>query len=296
MLVSTTILWEVADRLDLSPMEYVVMDSICHLSKSTGWCYMGRVPMAKQFKITKGGLLKIIQRLEVGGLLDREMEKGHLRPTETWTKLYLEVKEKKEGGTQSIPDGIQSVPDIEPGRGKQSVPNGTQSIPEGGTQSVPNISILNKEVFKEEVLLTPTPLENESLKKNEAEKKVARWAAGRMEQYKIWLDELKIPEGEARELVLEWLEYKATEKHQYYGSIKYLKTFIEQLNEFSGKDFNQAKRIIKTSIANTSAGIYPVSKSRSNGKHEQTDATSHDRAVRIAASAYAAANGISNDG
>jgi hypothetical protein len=135
-----------------------------------------------------------------------------------------------------------------------------------------------------ENVLPPNPLKGESLEtetfdlleNKEPQKRVARGAAVRMEEYRTWLVDLGFKEGPATDLVLEWLEYK-TGRREYYSSQKTLSTFVERLRELSGGNFENAKTIVRTAIGNTSQGIYPL-KNQSNGNSKGTKVTDEDLA------------------
>jgi hypothetical protein len=71
-----------------------------------------------------------------------------------------------------------------------------------------------------------------------------------------------------------WLKYKK-EKRQSYKSDMSIKTFIDQLNDFSDGSPETAKKIINASIANNWAGIFPPDKRKINGNEQLATAAEH---------------------
>jgi len=57
-------------------------------------------------------------------------------------------------------------------------------------------------------------------------------------------------------LVIDWIEYKKSEKKQSYKTEKSLKTFINRLIKLSDGNFEKAKDLIETSIANNWSGLF----------------------------------------
>lgn len=60
-------------------------------------------------------------------------------------------------------------------------------------------------------------------------------------------------------LVIDWIEYKKSEKKQSYKTEKSLKTFINRLIKLSDGVFEKAKELIETSIANNWSGLFASS-------------------------------------
>jgi hypothetical protein len=107
----TTILHEKRKEANMSMNEYVLTDTIHHLSRDR-WCNMSRETMANEFWLTKPWIIKIVDRL----CLEWWIEKGvkwELKTTYKWEELIYT------NGKQSIPEVVNKVIQV----GKQSIPN-----------------------------------------------------------------------------------------------------------------------------------------------------------------------------
>ena len=107
----TTILHEPRKTAGLSMNEYVLTDTIHHLSRGR-WCNMSRETMSKEFWLTKPWGIKIVDRLCTEWWIEKE-EKWALRTTSKWEELIYT------NGKQSIPQSVNKVIQV----GKQSIPN-----------------------------------------------------------------------------------------------------------------------------------------------------------------------------
>ena len=87
----TTINHEARKKLNLSWMEYGLADTIYHLSnnpKKKGWCYASKNYLAATLGITPRAIFKMLNRLEIKGLIERQANTQYLRVTKEW---YSEV-------------------------------------------------------------------------------------------------------------------------------------------------------------------------------------------------------------
>jgi len=115
---------EVRRDFDISVLEYVVCDWVYVLSTNpesnfSGWCYAGKEQLAKDFGITKPGLLKLIAKMIDIGLIEKHPETRYLRTTRKWN---IEVFT---GSKQSLPQDNKVYE-----KGKQSLPlDSKQSLP-----------------------------------------------------------------------------------------------------------------------------------------------------------------------
>ncbi len=76
-------------------------------------------------------------------------------------------------------------------------------------------------------------------------------------------------------LILDWVEYKKTEKKQSYKTEKGLKAFVNRLIKISSGNLEKAKEIVETSMANNWSGIFaPNSKPKDNEKRNSGGFTS----------------------
>lgn len=121
---------------ELSLLEYTLCDMIYFLSTqpksaSPGWCYMSKQVMALELGITKRGVLKLLERLEENGFVDKNADTKFLKTTEKWNQVYGFA-----GGEQSSP----MVNKVRTG--------GEQSSPTGGEQSSPNNIYTNNNKIK----------------------------------------------------------------------------------------------------------------------------------------------------
>lgn len=103
---------EVLQEYDLSFFEAGILERVRYFSEydetGSGWCYVGKLRLAKEFNISKRGLDKAINRLVDGNLLIKN-EKG-------WLQVNLPTGNKVQGA-QSAPRNKVPI------RGEQSAPN-----------------------------------------------------------------------------------------------------------------------------------------------------------------------------
>jgi hypothetical protein len=83
----TTIIHHLREQLKITSNEYIVADTIHKTSntKDYPYCKIGREKIAKCAGISRRAVIKIINKLENKGLIERN-EKDHLRTTELWAK------------------------------------------------------------------------------------------------------------------------------------------------------------------------------------------------------------------
>ncbi len=118
-LLYTNIQHSIRRELDISCLEYALVDMIYHLSTKPdsaviGWCYKSKDQLALEIGITKQGLLKMIDRLILCGLLEKNAETRYLKTTEKYFgKLFTDSKQSlPKGGKQSLPLGVNKVDPI----------------------------------------------------------------------------------------------------------------------------------------------------------------------------------------
>jgi len=103
---------EVLQEYDLSFFEAGILERVRYFSEydesGSGWCYVGKMRLAKEFNISKRGLDKAINRLVEHNLLIKN-EKG-------WLQVSLPVGNKVQGEQSSPRNKV-------PIRGEQSAPN-----------------------------------------------------------------------------------------------------------------------------------------------------------------------------
>lgn len=120
MLEYTNINHRARRALGLSLNEYSVADMVYHLSSNPkapkqGWCTMTRENMGKEIDLTKRGLIKLVDRLESMGIVEKNYE-GNLRITSKWYETV--VNKVHQHGEQSSPDTVNKVHQL----GEQSTP------------------------------------------------------------------------------------------------------------------------------------------------------------------------------
>ena len=103
---------EVLQEYDLSFFEAGILERIRYFSEydesGSGWCYVGKMRLAKEFNVSKRGLDKAINRLVEHNLLIKN-EKG-------WLQVSLPIGNKVQGEQSSPRNKV-------PFRGEQSAPN-----------------------------------------------------------------------------------------------------------------------------------------------------------------------------
>ena len=118
-LLYTNIQHEIRRDLDISCLEYVLVDMIYHLSTKPdsaviGWCYKSKEQLALEIGLTKQGLLKMVDRLILCGLLEKNVDTRYLKTTEKYfSKLFTNGKQSlPQGSKQSLPLGVNKVDPI----------------------------------------------------------------------------------------------------------------------------------------------------------------------------------------
>ena len=118
-LLYTNIQHNLRRDLDISCLEYVLVDMIYHLSTKPdsaviGWCYKSKEQLALEIGITKQGLLKMIDRLILCGLLVKNAETRYLKTTEKYFgKLFTDGKQSlPQESKQSLPKAVNKVDPI----------------------------------------------------------------------------------------------------------------------------------------------------------------------------------------
>lgn len=128
-LIYTNILHNPRKILWLSVIEYVVCDMIYHLSNNPkhNWCIMTRENMWKEVWLSKQWLMKVIERLILCWLIEKDENTKFIKTTQ---KRY----------DVCIKDGKQSLPTVNNmySDGKQSSPT-VNKVDRHGKQSLPNI-------------------------------------------------------------------------------------------------------------------------------------------------------------
>lgn len=110
-LIYITLICSVRDELEITNSEYILADTIYHLSnnpnnKIPGWCYASRQTLAKTVGITERAIRKMIANLESKNLIEKDETTKHLRTTEKWyQKAVLERNnsENRQDGTKFRP-------------------------------------------------------------------------------------------------------------------------------------------------------------------------------------------------
>jgi predicted transcriptional regulator len=85
---STTIIHPVRKALGISPAEYCLIDTVMKLANNRasivpGWYYGSKQELADDMEVTRQGLIKMLNRLEQEGLIERH-PKGYIRHTQKW--------------------------------------------------------------------------------------------------------------------------------------------------------------------------------------------------------------------
>jgi Meiotically up-regulated gene 113 len=90
---STTIVHAVRKLLKISTLEYCFLDTAMKLANSKkartpGWCSEPKESLAKEFRITRSGVYRMIKRLEAKGLMERN-EEGEIRSSKKWYDSFV---------------------------------------------------------------------------------------------------------------------------------------------------------------------------------------------------------------
>ena len=110
-----TLFYDVAEQLEISWPEYLLLDMVYHLSYKTGYCYKTPAAMADNLRLTKRAVNYMIVRLAERGLLER-LTNHTLRVTEVYSSnQYISGKKvptppksgksKTLGGKLTTPSG-----------------------------------------------------------------------------------------------------------------------------------------------------------------------------------------------
>ena len=96
----TTILHEIRIALGLSVLEYCVADTINRLSTNTkskipGWCYASKVFLGKGLGITEQGVHKILNKLILKGIVEKDDETKYIRTTQIWYDNVVVINTKQ---------------------------------------------------------------------------------------------------------------------------------------------------------------------------------------------------------
>lgn len=145
----TTILHDVRARLDISWVEYGLLDTIYHLgagpSSVDRWCHASKNFLAeKVLGVSKVATLSMIERMIKKGLLEKHPETKHLRTTQLWYEAVYIYTEGKE----TLPAGKETLPKI----GKETLPNNNTHI----IKTNNNSSLLETESHTEQGTLPPS--------------------------------------------------------------------------------------------------------------------------------------------
>lgn len=90
---STTIVHAVRKLLKISTLEYCFLDTVMKMAnskkaKTPGWCSEPKESLAKEFRITRSGIYRMIKRLEVKSLIERN-EEGEVRSSKKWYDSFV---------------------------------------------------------------------------------------------------------------------------------------------------------------------------------------------------------------
>ncbi len=113
----TKIMHDIKEELKLSVNEYMVADSIDTLSNNPkyGWCIMSQEKMGEFLGLSRETINKIIKRLVIKGLIEKNESTKYVRTTQLWydsTAIYSEdkgVKQVHKGCEASSQKGVKQV-------------------------------------------------------------------------------------------------------------------------------------------------------------------------------------------
>ena len=110
----TTVIYEVRAALDVSFIEYILLDMVDKLSRRTGYCYKSSQKMADDLGISKRGINKMITRLIEQNLLERVSNNHTLRVTNIYLDTLLvpgnKVPAKRNKSGNKVPESGNKVP------------------------------------------------------------------------------------------------------------------------------------------------------------------------------------------
>ena len=112
----TTIIHKVRLELDLSCNEYCVADIIFSLSnnpdsKIQGWCWATRKKIGEFLGISARGITKIIERLVMKGMVEKDEETKYLKTTSLWyNSVVLERLKMRNTRTEQSSTSRNKVP------------------------------------------------------------------------------------------------------------------------------------------------------------------------------------------
>jgi len=153
------VLWEVRRDLDVSVMEYALLDTVYYLSRKKGFCYASREYLAEHMGITRMGLHKLVERMVERGFLSKTPS-GKLVVTEKWEQIY------------SCEDSKQSLQ-----YSKQSLHSDVNKVDKKGKQSLHNTNSISKDDTKRETWRAVTDFYLEKMTETmNGKKPIIKWA------------------------------------------------------------------------------------------------------------------------
>ena len=91
-LVFTLVFHQIRKRLKLLTIEYMLADSIYHLSNNpknkTGWCYAPKTKLANFIGFSERTIYNALNSLLEKGFIERNKETKYLKTTEKWGRKY----------------------------------------------------------------------------------------------------------------------------------------------------------------------------------------------------------------
>jgi len=134
-----TTVFDAMEATGLTYLEYGVATLVHGLSNNRtgtvpGWCNMSKERIAQQFKITKRTVIRILNKLEAEGWLEKGDGGRLLRTSEKWEKVVWDEKYKvvKSGKQTKGTNGEKMSPPVKkchPERGKNVTQNGEKMSP-----------------------------------------------------------------------------------------------------------------------------------------------------------------------
>ncbi|MGL6009673.1 MAG: conserved phage C-terminal domain-containing protein [Culicoidibacterales bacterium] len=139
--------------LNITDSEYCLIDTVMKLannqgSKHPGWCYASKQELAEDRGVSRQGLIKMINRLEGLGLIERGVN-NFIRHTQKWYDLAVLDKEKIISESQSVnkvdsENGFEDVNNVYRKR-KQSLQQGVNKVDTECKQSLHKLKNITKE-------------------------------------------------------------------------------------------------------------------------------------------------------
>lgn len=148
----TTILHGYMEEKQVSPTEYIVLEYISALSRVDndfgGWCYAKRDSIAEKVCLTRGGIKKLLKRLQERGFIIVQERTNFLRVTQEWnpkewkchkvtheaTKFQEGVTKLSEGGNKVTAEGVKSYPNNNIYNNTDTYKDNTPLTPQEGEQ------------------------------------------------------------------------------------------------------------------------------------------------------------------